>query len=111
MEVSPKIIQLLTEKKNELEHRLDKLKESSVQPLDKSSKEAAIELESNEVDEGLDKEAREELEQVYLALQRIDSGTYGTCRSCLEGIPMRRLEAVPFTSICMKCIEEETTAS
>jgi DnaK suppressor protein len=35
------------------------------------------------------------------ALERIDEGTYGTCRICGREIPEERLEARPWTDLCI----------
>jgi RNA polymerase-binding transcription factor DksA len=40
------------------------------------------------------------------ALRRIDQGTYGRCESCGESIAKARLEAIPFTRLCVKCAEK-----
>lgn len=37
------------------------------------------------------------------ALQRIDAGTYGQCRSCGGAIGRARLEAVPTATQCISC--------
>jgi RNA polymerase-binding transcription factor DksA len=39
------------------------------------------------------------------ALRRIDRGTYGTCETCGQSIAKARLEAIPFTRLCVKCAE------
>ena len=54
-----------------------------------------------ELDEGLEEDAREQLHQVEEALARIESGDYGTCRICGKKIPVERLEAVPWTTLCI----------
>lgn len=54
-----------------------------------------------ELDEGLEEDAREQLRQVEEALARIESGEYGTCRICGKQIPVERLEAVPWTTLCI----------
>jgi len=41
------------------------------------------------------------------ALERIDDGTYGKCRSCGEMIGKARLEAVPHATQCIKCKNAE----
>jgi RNA polymerase-binding transcription factor DksA len=41
--------------------------------------------------------------QVMEALQRIDDGTFGTCRECGGPIDPARLDAVPFTPYCIQC--------
>ncbi len=92
----------LEEKKAELETRLNRLR-SETGPLDRDSSEAALELESEEVSEELDREARTELTQIYRALDCIKLGTYGLCVECQNPIPIKRLEALPFTQLCMNC--------
>ncbi len=46
--------------------------------------------------------SRDILAKVEEALQRIDEGTYGTCDVCGEPIPVARLEALPYTKMCVK---------
>ena len=45
------------------------------------------------------------LTQIEEALQRIEEGTYGTCQDCSEQIKKTRLNALPFTPLCIKCAE------
>jgi RNA polymerase-binding transcription factor DksA len=47
--------------------------------------------------------ARRRIDDVDAALRRIDSGTYGACRTCRRPIPTARLEAVPEASQCVSC--------
>jgi len=51
--------------------------------------------------------ARELLAQNERAITRIDSGTYGTCESCGEGIGKARLQAFPRATLCVKCKQRE----
>jgi DnaK suppressor protein len=37
------------------------------------------------------------------ALERIETGTYGTCEECQGSIPKARLDALPHTPVCVKC--------
>ena len=37
------------------------------------------------------------------ALARLDAGTYGLCTSCKRPIPTERLEALPWTALCLDC--------
>ena len=39
--------------------------------------------------------------QVEKALARIESGEYGRCEVCGKEIPVERLEAVPWTTLCI----------
>ena len=41
------------------------------------------------------------------ALQRVDGGTFGTCLDCEEVIPQARLDAVPWTRVCVDCKEKQ----
>jgi RNA polymerase-binding protein DksA len=47
------------------------------------------------------------LEQVDTALRKLDDGTYGVCEACDAEIPIARLEALPFASLCIPCKEKE----
>ena len=41
------------------------------------------------------------------ALRKINEGTYGICETCSKPISQKRLLAVPYTPLCIKCQEEE----
>ena len=43
------------------------------------------------------------LEDVDRALEKLDDGTYGICDRCGALISEERLEARPWTSLCMSC--------
>jgi len=43
------------------------------------------------------------LTEVLQALKRIDDGTYGTCVTCGNPIPEKRLEAIPWAARDVKC--------
>ncbi len=59
--------------------------------------------------EGLDKElavehAQEDIHNaIEAALERIEAGTFGTCLDCGREIPRERLEAIPYTPVCVDC--------
>ena len=48
-------------------------------------------------------DTEERLRQLDQADQRIEAGTYGTCRVCGAEIPEERLEALPATTLCVAC--------
>ena len=62
----------------------------------------ASETYERELDEGLEEDAQGQLREVEAALARIDDGTYGTCSACGKSIPVERLEAVPWTTLCIE---------
>lgn len=43
------------------------------------------------------------LDQIELALERIEDGVYGQCVDCDRVIPKTRLNAIPYTPVCVKC--------
>jgi DnaK suppressor protein len=61
----------------------------------------ASETYERELDEGLEEDAQDQLRQVEAALQRLEAGEYGTCSVCGKPIPVERLEAVPWTTLCI----------
>ena len=49
---------------------------------------------------------RDKLQAIENALDRIEEGEYGICQDCEEDIAQARLEALPFTRLCVACQEE-----
>ena len=47
------------------------------------------------------------LQAIEEALHRIESGTYGVCRDCGEPIADARLNAIPWTRVCIACKEKQ----
>lgn len=49
--------------------------------------------------------AYRQLRMVNAALERLETGDYGSCLACGEEIAARRLAAVPWASCCLECQE------
>ena len=47
-----------------------------------------------------------ELMQVERALKRLKQGTYGQCEVCSSKILIARLNALPYSTLCIKCQRE-----
>ena len=47
------------------------------------------------------------LQAIEEALGRIDKGSYGVCRDCGEPIADARLNAIPWTRVCIACKEKQ----
>jgi DnaK suppressor protein len=45
------------------------------------------------------------LSLIEAALERIGEGKYGRCVQCDGAIPKARLNAIPYTPVCIKCAE------
>jgi RNA polymerase-binding transcription factor DksA len=43
------------------------------------------------------------IEELEAAIDRAEKGLYGVCEECGEPIPPERLEALPFTTLCVDC--------
>ena len=47
------------------------------------------------------------LQAIEEALWRMEQGTYGICRDCGEPIAPARLDAIPWTRVCITCKEQQ----
>jgi RNA polymerase-binding transcription factor DksA len=47
--------------------------------------------------------ARDAIQDIERALQRLDAGTYGSCQGCGSQIAIERLEAIPSARFCVAC--------
>ncbi|MFL5736831.1 MAG: TraR/DksA family transcriptional regulator [Actinomycetota bacterium] len=50
------------------------------------------------------------LEEVERALEKLDEGTYGVCDDCGEPIAPERLEAIPWTALCVRDASKRSAA-
>lgn len=48
-------------------------------------------------------DVEEHLRQIERAREAVEAGTYGTCRVCGTDVPDERLEALPWTTLCVQC--------
>lgn len=67
---------------------------------------AASDGASNELNTQLAALESRELMQIEQAIAMIREGRYGTCENCGTPIPITRLKALPFTSVCVACQRE-----
>ena len=47
------------------------------------------------------------LQAIEEALYRMERGVYGICRDCGEQIALARLEAIPWTRVCISCKQKQ----
>lgn len=47
------------------------------------------------------------LDKIETALRKIDAGEFGVCEDCGEPIGLKRLEARPETTLCIRCKEDQ----
>jgi len=47
------------------------------------------------------------LQAIEEALERVEQGTYGLCRDCGKDVAPARLDAIPWTRVCIACKEKQ----
>ncbi len=71
--------------------------------FDEESGEGSTAAVDRERDLALSAQARAEIVEIDVALDKIDEGTYGTCDRCAKPIPKARLEVIPWAALCVSC--------
>jgi len=67
---------------------------------------AALDSVQDEISSQLAEVESRELAQIENALERMRGGQYGLCETCEIPIPMARLNALPYATMCIKCQRE-----
>jgi DnaK suppressor protein len=70
------------------------------------SADAAFETSGEEVSSQLAEIESRELQQVQRALTKLKQGSYGLCEGCNTRIPVLRLNALPYSTLCITCQRE-----
>ena len=50
---------------------------------------------------------KDALDQIEAAIERIEDGSYGRCKTCGGKIPNTRLGAIPYAAQCVRCASEQ----
>lgn len=66
----------------------------------------AVDSAHDEISSQLAEVESRELANIENALERLREGKYGSCEMCNEAIPMARLNALPYATLCIKCQRE-----
>lgn len=51
----------------------------------------------------LERQMRDQLNEVQAALEKFQKDTYGLCERCGKPIDIARLEALPYAKLCVEC--------
>ena len=86
------------QRKQRLESNWDELSEREIE-MEEVAQKAAL----TETFEQLDEQEQEEIEAIDLALNKIDTDTYGICEGCRKEITPERLALLPATPYCITC--------
>ena len=73
------------------------------------SADAAFDSGSDEIACQLAELEARELQQIQRAILRLKQGNYGTCEVCQAKIPIARLNALPYSTMCIGCQRELET--
>jgi DnaK suppressor protein len=60
-----------------------------------------------EVDAVLVTAGSHRLRQIDRAIDLLYEGRYGICEACSKEIPLERLQAIPYATLCIKCADEQ----
>lgn len=78
---------------------LQKLREQSIG----DEVDAALDSAQDELNSQLAEVESRELASIENALERMREGEYGQCEACDESIPLVRLQALPYATLCINC--------
>ena len=102
-----KITKMLLARRNELRKRLGmQLDDLGGGDYTGDAADAAFGATGEEMASQLAQLESNELAQTELALVRLKQGRYGVCDVCEKKIPVGRLNAVPYSVMCVKCQSE-----
>jgi DnaK suppressor protein len=68
---------------------------------------AAMDTAQDEISSQLIEVESRELSQIEDALSRLKEGHYGDCENCAKPIPLARLQAVPYATLCIDCARKQ----
>lgn len=93
---------LMREIKDDLRQGREGAKEDGMDTYDLASEER-----DREINFILGDRERGKLQSIEDALGRIDEGSYGICENCESDIAPGRLDAMPFSRLCVSCQAEQ----
>ncbi len=96
--------QLLAEIQQDLKQGRESSKDEGMDTYDLASEER-----EREINFILTDRDRGKLQAIEDALDRIGEGSYGVCESCEQEIAEGRLQAMPFTRLCVQCQADRET--
>jgi DnaK suppressor protein len=96
----------LQQRRRELQERSERIHSDlrgETTPAEGGFSEQAAAHANDTVLDAIQTSAADELEQIDIALRRIDEGHYERCTRCGGPIGQARLEALPYATTCMAC--------
>ena len=84
-----------------LEFEREELGQHFIESIDSAQKENLVQLVNK-----FDERGKEEIEEIDLAIDKMESGSYGKCELCGKSIPIKRLQVLPATRLCRQCAQK-----
>ena len=66
----------------------------------------AMDSSNDEINSQLAEVGNRELASIEIALEKMNGGSYGKCEACKKNIPLARLQALPYATLCIECQRE-----
>jgi DnaK suppressor protein len=102
----------LVAQKSSILNRQQEFKAETLQSLQLADETEQVVAEQNQnLGIHLREKDRQVLLQIERALSKIADGNYGECEGCSDPIGLKRLQARPFTNLCVSCMEEQESQS
>ena len=101
------ITEKLRQLRAEFSDRLDRIRRDRHHvdgPVSADFKEQVVERENDDVLARLETATEADLRQMDHALDRVQAGLYPLCEDCGDRIEMDRLRAMPFATVCKRCV-------
>ncbi len=93
----------LERERQETLEEIERLRLVLEQEVDASEDEADPDIFERDKTMALLQALERKLESIDYAIRSVQSGTYGICEMCGERIDPARLQAVPHTTLCVRC--------
>ena len=100
---NPETLKKLEQERTETVERLERLREALKAEVEPATDEGYPDIYEREKNLALLQRLEQKLESINRALRLEKMGTYGICERCGEPIDPERLEALPDTTLCLKC--------
>lgn len=96
----------LEDERDQTKAELERLREYMKAEPEPTDDEVDLDVYEREKNLALVRRLEQKLEEINRALQVAKKGTYGICERCGNPIDPARLEALPETTLCVKCKNE-----
>ena len=102
--VRQRLLQMLADLRKDIAHEVQGASERDLAHINDTSDMASDSAEG-ELSLRIAESETAEAGEIERAIEKLDSGTYGSCEMCNKTINAERLQFLPFATLCIKCQE------